>query len=128
MDRQQASSLLACAISLRVDIYKLVQPEDSEETPDEIKPASQIFKFKDVISSVEFRPDGNLLLVGESSGRVQLFETQNKYVLRTYEEHQGRINNLCFSSNNRNFLSVANETSVRLWDIQDSSAHSVASI
>lgn len=70
MDRQQASSLLACAVSLRVDIYKLVQPENSEDAPSEIKPASQIFKFKDLATSVEFRPDGNLLLVGENSGRV----------------------------------------------------------
>lgn len=49
-------------------------------------------------------------------------------MLRTYEEHQGRINNLCFASNNKNFLSVANETSIRLWDIQDSQTNSVASI
>ena len=75
MDRQQASSLLACAISMRVDIYKIVQPEDSEDAPDEIKPSSQIFKFKEITTSVEFRPDGNLLLVGETSGHIQLFET-----------------------------------------------------
>jgi U3 small nucleolar RNA-associated protein 15 len=39
MDQQQASSLLASAVSVRVDIYKLVQPVDSDEAS-EIKPST----------------------------------------------------------------------------------------
>lgn len=74
------------------------------------------------------RPDGNLLLVGENSGRIQLFETQNRYTLRTYEEHAGRINSLCFAQNNKNFLSAANETSIKLYDIQDSTHNAALTI
>lgn len=40
MDRNQASSLLAVAVSVRVDIYKLVQPATDSEETNEIKPVS----------------------------------------------------------------------------------------
>ena len=34
------------------------------------------------------RQDGNLLVSGERSGRIQVLELQNKFVLKTYEENK----------------------------------------
>jgi hypothetical protein len=51
-----------------------------------IKPTTRLYKFKDTTTSVQFRKDGNLLLVGENKGQVQLFEINNKFVLRSYDE------------------------------------------
>ena len=77
------SRLLATAVSARVDVYNLYQPqaEDGEE-PDTISPSQQIFKFNDPVTSLQFREDGALILTGESAGRVQLFELKNKFALR----------------------------------------------
>lgn len=51
---------------------------------------------------------------------MQLFEVKNKYILRTYQG-KNRVNALCFSADQRNFASCANDTSLRYYDIQDSS-------
>ncbi len=93
-----------------------------------LKPTSQLFKFNDPVSAVQFRQDGNLVLTGETSGRIQLMELKNKFALRTYSEHANRINDLIFSADNRHFISCANETGIKLWDIQKSNAEADLSI
>lgn len=61
--------MLATAISARVDIYSLHQvPEGDEDM--QLTPMKQLFKFNDPVTALEFRSDGNLLLAGESTGRV----------------------------------------------------------
>ena len=78
-------ALLAAAVSMRVDIFKLQQPDE----PDEdciLDPKHTFSRFDDHVTSVQFRQDGGLLLTGEKSGRIQLHELKNKFVLRTYAE------------------------------------------
>lgn len=43
-----------------------------------------IFKFKEQVTCAKLRQDGNLLLTGEQSGKVQLFEIKNRFLLKTY--------------------------------------------
>ena len=93
-----------------------------------LRPTSQLFKFNDPTSSVQFRSDGNLVLVGEVSGRIQLMELKNKFALRSYGEHSNRINCMDFAPDNRYFISCANETSIKLWDIQNSDSSADISI
>ena len=38
------------------------------------------------MTSVQLRQDGNLMLAGEKSGKIQLFEIKNKFILKTYQE------------------------------------------
>ena len=127
------SRLLATAISARVDIYSLTQQTEEGKCKKSciisllviieleesfgLRPTSQLFKFNDPTSSVQFRSDGNLVLVGEVSGRIQLMELKNKFALRSYSEHSNRINCMDFAPDNRYFISCANETSIKLWDI-----------
>lgn len=94
----------------------------------QLSPSQQIFKFNDVVSAVHFRSDGNLLLAGETSGRIQLFELKNKFALRTYTEHANRINCFDFAPNSRHFISCANETAIKVWDIQNTSTEADLSI
>lgn len=49
-------------------------------------------------------------------------------MLRSYSEHANRINSLEFSPDNRHFVSAANETSIKLFDIQDSNTEASLSI
>ena len=117
-----SSNLLAVAVSARVDLYTLKQPESQDDVDfDKLTPSNQIFKFDDVATAVNFRSDGQLLLTGEASGKVQLFELKNRIPLRNYTMGKNRVNALSFSDNSRNFLSCANDTCIRYFDIQDSS-------
>lgn len=96
-----------------------------------MKPSSQIFKFTDTISAVEFRPDGGLLTCGEANGKVQIFELKNKYSLRSYpEEHLNvRINAFAWSKSNlKNFVSCANDGNLHMYDIQEMSSKACLSI
>lgn len=120
---------MATAVSARVDIYNLMQQSEEDiENSVGLRPSQQLFKFDDPTTALQFRSDGNLILVGETSGRVQLFELKNKFVLRSYTEHANRVNCLDFSPDNRHFISCANETAIKLWDIQNSETQSDLSI
>jgi len=80
------------------------------------------------VSALEFRSDGNLILAGETSGRIQLFELKNKFALRSYTEHANRINCFDFAPDSRHFISCANETAIKIWDIQNNSTEADLSI
>lgn len=88
---QDKPNLMATAVSARVDIYKLPQntggKDDDGVLGDGVKPIQRIFKFKDIATAVKLRQDGNIALCGEKTGRVQLIELTNKFILKTYEEH-----------------------------------------
>jgi len=55
-------------------------------------------------------------------------ELKNKFALRQYGEHANRVNCMEFASDNRHFISCANETSIKLWDIQNSDTSADISI
>lgn len=115
--------LLATAKGAKVELWKLQQREKTEDDSeaDEIEPIAKITKFKDEVTIVKLREDGQVILVGDKNGLLQLMELKNKVVLRTYEnEHKNQINYLDFSCNKRNFVSCSNETSWKLYDIQNS--------
>jgi len=44
-------------------------------------------RFQDTTTSVKMRDDGNLVLCGEKSGRIQLVELSNKFILKSYTEN-----------------------------------------
>ena len=84
-DSSSSARLFAIAIEARVDIFNLSQPEENPEYSDDddaLKPRTQLNKFNDTTTSINFRQDGNLLVAGEKTGRIQLFELNNKFVLR----------------------------------------------
>lgn len=41
-----------------------------DDEDDVLKPVQQLFKFNDPTSTVKFRKDGNLILVGDTSGKT----------------------------------------------------------
>jgi len=64
-------------------------------------------------------------LTGEKSGRIQLHELKNKFVLRTYAEFTNRINSMQFSEDKRRVVACANETGIRMFDISEYGSNSV---
>ncbi len=68
-------------------------------------------------TAVQLRQDGNIILTGEKTGRIQLVELQNKFILKTYEEHANQINAFDFKGNMKEFLVAANDTHIKLFNI-----------
>ena len=113
---ESGQCMLATAVGSRVEIWKLQQPEG--EDADQIEPAQSITKFTEHITSLKLRDDGKLILVGDKSGKIELVELQQKMSLRVYEnEHKNQINYLDFSCQKRSFVSCANESSWKFFDI-----------
>lgn len=62
-------NVFATAVAARVEIYRLTAPPSQDEI-DPLKPVQKIFKFKDVVTSVQMRQDGNIIVSGEKTGRL----------------------------------------------------------
>ena len=91
----QKANMCAIAVSARVDLYNLQRKNENEvndfadeygDYQESLKPRTQLFKFDDIVTSINLRSDGNLLLAGEQTGRIQLFELNNKFILRSYSD------------------------------------------
>jgi WD40 repeat protein len=75
-------------------------------------------KFTEVVTACKLREDGSVVLAGDKSGKIELVEIKQKLSLRTYEnEHKTQINCLDFAPSKRAFISCANETSWKYFDI-----------
>ena len=79
------SNMLATAVSARVDFYRVYANES--EDADKMKPDQRIYKFKDLVTALKLRQDGNIIVTGEKAGKLQVIELSNKFILKTYEEH-----------------------------------------
>lgn len=75
-----------------------------------------ISRFSDTVYCANIRADGNLLVAGDNSGTVQLFDLSSRAILRTMK-HQGSVRVANFSPNKKHILSASDDQTVRLWDI-----------
>jgi U3 small nucleolar RNA-associated protein 15 len=80
-----------------------------------------ISRFKDVAYSARIRNDGKLLIAGDNSGIIQLFDLSSRAILRTLRGHKGPVRVTKFSTNNQQVLSASDDNTVRLWDIASES-------
>jgi U3 small nucleolar RNA-associated protein 15 len=52
------------------------------------KLTKSISRFKDVARSGNIRWDGKLVVAGDDSGLVQVFDINSRAILRTFDEHK----------------------------------------
>ncbi|KAI8082758.1 WD40-repeat-containing domain protein [Halteromyces radiatus] len=97
----------AVASSTRVQIY-------SSKTH---QPKKTISRFKDLAYSATFRHDGKLIVAGDATGLVQLFDINSRAILRTFREHTMPVHVTKFSNNTTNIMSASDDKTVRIWDI-----------
>ncbi|RUP43652.1 WD40-repeat-containing domain protein [Jimgerdemannia flammicorona] len=84
-----------------------------------------ISRFKDVASSGSIRADGKLVVAGDATGLVQLFDINSRAILRTMRGHTHPVHTTKFSPNNTHILSTSDDKTVRIWDIPTETAVSV---
>ncbi|KAH9045420.1 WD40-repeat-containing domain protein [Lactarius pseudohatsudake] len=82
-----------------------------------------IARFKDVARSGFIRDDGKLLVAGDDSGLIQIFDVNSRAILRSIDAHKQPVYVTKFSSlDHTQVLSCSDDTTVRLWDVPSQSA------
>lgn len=81
-----------------------------------------IARFKDTVYSGEFRSDGKLLVAGDATGLVQIFDTNSRSILVTlqptlYPTHITKFH----PTSTTTLLTASDDKVARLYDIQSSS-------
>lgn len=97
----------AVSCSVRVQVYnpltKLV--------------VQNISAFEKNAYGATYRKDGRLLVAGEESGTVRLFESSSKNPLRIFRKHTAAVHRVSFTADNTHIVSFSDDKSVKLWDI-----------
>lgn len=77
-----------------------------------------ITRFTDVARSGEIRQDGKVLVAGEDTGRMQVFDVNSRAILRTWLTHKQPVWTTKFSpANATTLLSASDDRTVRVWDL-----------
>ncbi|KAF8450282.1 Trp-Asp repeat-containing protein [Boletus edulis BED1] len=102
----------AVTAATRVQIY----------APRTQKVVKTISRFKDVARSAHLRHDGKLLVAGDDTGLVQVFDVNSRAILRTFDAHKQPVHVTKFSPlSPTHVLSCSDDTTVKLWDIPSQS-------
>ncbi|RKO83374.1 WD40-repeat-containing domain protein, partial [Blyttiomyces helicus] len=86
-----------------------------------------ISRFKDTAFGARIRGDGKLLVAGDATGLVQLFDLNSRAILRTLRGHTGPVHVTGFSPENTQILSGSDDKTVRVWDVPTESSIAVFS-
>ncbi|KAJ7064698.1 WD40-repeat-containing domain protein [Mycena amicta] len=77
---------------------------------------------KGVISALSFSPDGTLLAVGDSSGRIVLFDVKEKKMITArWSFHSARVNSLAWTADGKHCASGSLDTHVYVWSVDNPS-------
>lgn len=81
-----------------------------------------ISRFKESTYCSSFRNDGKVLVAGDASGLVQVFDLSSRAILRHFKGHKDAVRSARFLGSSGHILSTSDDHSVRLWDIPSNSA------
>ncbi|CAH0053141.1 unnamed protein product [Clonostachys solani] len=77
-----------------------------------------ITRFGDVARSGEIRRDGRVLVAGDDTGKIQVFDVNSRAILKTWTTHKQPTWVTKFSPTDlTTLLSASDDRTVRLWDL-----------
>ncbi|KAI2624047.1 WD40-repeat-containing domain protein [Xylaria nigripes] len=83
-------------------------------------------RFGDNARSGEIRRDGRIIVAGEDSGKIQVFDAKSRAILKTWTHHKQPVWSTKFSPTDlTTLMSASDDRSVRLWDLPSSESTSV---
>ncbi|CAE6465408.1 unnamed protein product [Rhizoctonia solani] len=93
------------------------------------KVTKNISRFKGTARSANIRKDGKLIVAGDDTGLIQIFDINSRAILRTLNEHKQPVHVTKFSpQDSTQLVSCSDDTTVKLWDIPSETAiHTFAS-
>lgn len=77
-----------------------------------------ISRFDDIAHGAEIRRDGRVMLAGDESGAIQVFDVHSRAILKTWKEHKQPVWTTRFSPIElTTLMSASDDRTVRLWDL-----------
>ncbi|KAH7326066.1 WD40-repeat-containing domain protein [Stachybotrys elegans] len=77
-----------------------------------------ITRFGDVARSGDIRRDGRVLVAGDDTGKMQVFDMGSRAILKTWDTHKQPVWTTKFSPTDlTSLLSASDDKTVRLWDL-----------
>lgn len=77
-----------------------------------------INRFGDTAHSAEIRRDGRVMVAGDETGTIQVFDVNTRAIFKTWKEHKQPVWTTRFSpSDPTALMSASDDRTVRLWDL-----------
>jgi WD40 repeat protein len=70
---------------------------------------------KDIVSSLQFSPDGKLLLSGSNDSTARLYDLATDKTLHVCTGHKGSIRRIAFAPDGRQFVTASYDKTCRIW-------------
>ena len=103
-----ASDCFAVTSGARVQLYSIRSK----------KLVKTISRFDDVAHGAEIRRDGRVMVAGDESGAIQVFDVHSRAILKTWKEHKQPVWATKFSpTESTTLVSASDDRTVRLWDL-----------
>lgn len=74
-------------------------------------------RFTEDVYSGKFRRDGKLIVAGDRSGYIKVFDVKTKSALREIRGHNASVRGTCWSSDGLNIISCSDDKTVKRWDL-----------
>lgn len=97
------------------DLFEWLNKENSQE--ELIKPPIKIDDFNDGVCSIALSTDGSNIACGTENCEIKLFSAKTASLIRTFQGHSGKINQLCFVGSN-SLCSVSSDGLASLWNVK----------
>lgn len=82
-----------------------------------------ITRFDDTVRGTDVRPDGRVMVTGDDTGTVQVFDVGSRAILKTWREHKQPVWVSKFSpSDPTSLFTASDDRTVRLWDLPSESS------
>lgn len=77
-----------------------------------------ITRFDDIARGTDVRPDGRIIVTGDDTGTMQVFDLGSRAILKTWKDHKQSVWVTKFSpSDPTTLFSASDDKTVRLWDL-----------
>ncbi|KAL8794577.1 MAG: hypothetical protein Q9195_002912 [Heterodermia aff. obscurata] len=87
------------------------------------KLVKSINRFGDTAHGAEIRRDGRVMVAGDETGAIQVFDVNTRAIFKTWKEHKQPVWTTKFSpSDPTTLMSASDDRTVRLWDLPSESS------
>lgn len=73
--------------------------------------------WSNVIKTVTFSPDGNLVAVGWDDGRIMLIDAERETLIHTWQAHRGGVINMAFAPDSTRLATSSEDGLLKIWGI-----------